>query len=465
MDMKRIGYTFCLVLVSSASSWLQAADATDYKQLRYNESYLYLCDPARHSDCLDPIKLIKLSDSCEYYLSLGGEIRERYEIYHNSLWGRGPQDGGGYLLQRYMVHADTHLGEHARFFLQFKSGLETGRNSEPRPTDRDEFDLHQAFLEIAIPLSNKGGLAFRLGRQELVYGSSRLISFREGPNVRSSFDGAKFILKLSHWQVDGFAVKPVQTKTGVFDDAPDRGQGFWGIYTVTPFSWLPGGNLDFYYLGLDRENAHFNQGAAHERRHTLGTRIWGNKADWDYNFELVYQFGKFGDADIQAWTAASDTGFTFTRRLFKPRLGMRANITSGDKDPAKSDLQTFNPLFPKGAYFGEPALIGPANHTDIHPQMDLTLRPNLGLSLDWDCFWRTSIKDGIYGPAVNLIQPSLGSNARYIGNQVEAMMTWSINRHLSWYADYAHFFAGAFLKQTTPGKDVDYLSMWMTYRF
>jgi len=27
--------------------------------------------------------------------------------------------------------------------------------------------------------------------------------------------------------------------------------------------------------------------------------------------------------------------------------------------------------------FGEPALIGPANHIDVHPQLDLALRKNL----------------------------------------------------------------------------------------
>ena len=40
-----------------------------------------------------------------------------------------------------------------------------------------------------------------------------------------------------------------------------------------------------------------------------------------------------------------------------------------------------------------------------------------------------------------------------------------LDRHMTITADYAHFFAGDFLKQTTPGKDVDYLSVWLTYRF
>ena len=436
-----------------------------FKQLRYDESYSYLRDPAQRIDHLDAIKFIPLNTNGSWYLTLGGEIRERYEYYHNNVWGRGPQDDNGYLLQRYMVHADAHFGDYFRAFAQFKSGLEDGRNGGPRPTDRDDFDLNQAFFDVRVPWSEVDSLTFRVGRQELAYGSSRLVSAREGPNVRLSFDGVKTILKLGSWQVDALAVKPVRTKPGVFDDDPNPDQNFWGLYAVTPVSWLPGGNIDIYYLGLDRKSASFDQGTADELRHSLGTRIWGHKAGWDYNLEFVYQFGSFDSGDIKAWTAASEVGFTFENVPLKPRLGLKANITSGDENLNNADLQTFNPLFPRGAYFGEPALIGPANHIDVHPQLDLALRRNLTLTLDWDCFWRENTHDGIYGPAVNLIQSGQTSDARYVGNQVEAMLEWRAGRHFTFTVDYAHFFAGDLLKQTTPGKDVDYVSVWATYRF
>src|SRR5439155_24315065 len=99
-----------------------------FKQLRYDESYVYLRDASRRSDYLDAVKFIPLSTDQDRHLTLGGEIRERYEYYQNSLWGRGPQDDNGYLLQRYMMHADAHFGDYFRIFTQFKIGLEEGRN-------------------------------------------------------------------------------------------------------------------------------------------------------------------------------------------------------------------------------------------------------------------------------------------------------------------------------------------------
>src|SRR5438552_11803126 len=99
-------------LQTQADDSAAPASPPPFKKLRYDENYEYLRDPSRRSDYLDAIKFIPLHTNGDRYLTLGGEIRERYEYYHNNLWGRGPQDQDGYLLQRYMVHADTHFGDY-----------------------------------------------------------------------------------------------------------------------------------------------------------------------------------------------------------------------------------------------------------------------------------------------------------------------------------------------------------------
>ena len=85
------------------------------------------------SDLFDPIKYVPLNESGGAYLSFGGEARIRYEYFHNPQWGLAPQDDNGYWLQRYMLHADAHVTDWFRAFVQFKSGLETGRNGGPAP--------------------------------------------------------------------------------------------------------------------------------------------------------------------------------------------------------------------------------------------------------------------------------------------------------------------------------------------
>jgi len=200
-------------------------------------------------------------------------------------------------------------------------------------------------------------------------------------------------------------------------------------------------------------------------RHTLGLRLWGRPGPWDYNVEVVYQLGTFGEGQIHAWTAGSDTGYTLRSVAWQPRLGLKADIISGDRNPRNQDLQTFNPLFPKGAYFGEIALIGPANLIDVHPSLDLHPTAHLIVSADWDMFWRESVYDGIYGNAVNLVRSGQRSRARSIGSQVSLQVEWQVERHTMLSAVYSHFVAGPFLRETGPGRDVDYASAWVTYKF
>jgi hypothetical protein len=68
----------------------------------------------------------------------------------------------------------------------------------------------------------------RLGRQETAYGSSRLISWREAPNVRQTFDGVRFMWHNPGCQFDGFVTRPASTKPGIFDDNANPNVWFWG---------------------------------------------------------------------------------------------------------------------------------------------------------------------------------------------------------------------------------------------
>jgi hypothetical protein len=87
----------------------------------------------------------------DWYLSLGGETRQRYEIYHNFPFSptppNDPSDDNGYYLMRYMLHGDLHLGQSVRVFAQFKSAIAVDK-SLVTGADRDDLDVNQLFIEI-----------------------------------------------------------------------------------------------------------------------------------------------------------------------------------------------------------------------------------------------------------------------------------------------------------------------------
>ena len=439
-----------------------------YKQLRYDEDWSLLRDPSQRTDYLDPIKYIPLGHRDDWYLTLGGEVRPYYEWFKNEDWGEAPEDLSGFLLQRYMVHADFHLGKRVRIFGQLKSGIESGRTGGPRPPDEDKLDVHQAFADVTLQSQKSRSIVLRFGRQEMSFGSQRLISTREGPNVRASFDGVRLLLKESKWKIDAFVTKPVKTNRGFFDDSPEHTVTFWGVYAVRPLSLLPfKGSVDLYYLGFDKKRARFDQGVGREIRHSFGTRIWNSSEAFDYNFEMVYQLGSFHsvkEGDIRAWTVASDIGYKF-RLPLKPRLGFKANATSGDKDPNDLNLQTFNPLFPKGNYFGQLTPVGPLNHRDLHPDLQLTLLKNVSLTADWVFYWRQNTHDAVYGVPGNIQRTGQISRARFVGHQPGIEVTIQGDRHTTFSFDIAKFMAGPFLRQTPPGENTTYFAAWVTYKF
>jgi hypothetical protein len=464
--------SFLLVLIAGAvaayfpagSAAANGADSWQgYKKLRYEEDYFYL-RKAAGKDLFDPIKYIPLTGDGNFYLSLGGEIREHYEFIEHPAWGSDPQDRHGTLLQRYVLHSDLHLGENLRFFVQLLSALENGRKGGPSPVDEDRLTFQNAFLDLDVSVGLNDRLTLRGGRQEILLGSGRLVDVREGPNVRRKFDGGRIFFDIRKWQINGIAVRPVQDKPGVFDDGADQGRALWGLYSTGPVTWMPG-SIDLYYLGFQNEHAQYNQGAGKETRNSLGARFWGNPGNWDYNWEFVYQWGNFGPGDIQAWTAASITGYTWPSIPLTPRLGLSANIASGDHNPDDKNLETFNPLFPRGNYFSELAQLGPYNFFNVDPSLALKLWRGMSLTSDIDFFWRQRTGDGIYSPNGSLLRSSSGSKAKYVGTIFSLNAEQQMGRHLTATAIYTHFFPGAFIRETGPDKDIDYYEFTVEYLF
>src|SRR5216110_3148581 len=109
-----------------------------YKMLRFDEDYSYLTNQANRTDLVDPVKYIPLRQEHPlWYLTIGGELRERYEGHYDPNFGIGGKGSDSYLLQRITVSTDVHLGERLRFFVEGISGVIAGE-SQPAPPVQDD---------------------------------------------------------------------------------------------------------------------------------------------------------------------------------------------------------------------------------------------------------------------------------------------------------------------------------------
>ena len=434
-----------------------------YRPLRFDEDWSFLSRPHARRDLWDPVKFVPLDGRGTAYLSFGADARERYEYYRNIGFGRGPQDRNGYSLQRYLLHADAHFGSGFRVFTQLDGSLEDGRTGGPRPTDRDTPDLAQAFADGRVALAPGSALTLRAGRQEMLFGSSRLVSTGEGLNVRNHFDGLRLLAQSPQGRLDAFVTRPAKTREGAFDDGSDVSRLFWGLYAASPSALGRGLGAEAYFLDLDSRQEVYQRGTGREVRRTAGTRLFGQSGGWDYNAEGAYQWGRFAASGIDAWTLASDTGYTARGWALSPRLGLRADTASGDR--GGRTLGTFNPLFPAINYFNLAGLAGVRNFVDVHPTLDLHPYHSVTVTGDWTFYWRESLRDGLYGPGGGLLTAGNGRRAKYIGSQPDLQAVWNLDTHASVLVDYSHFYLGGFLQQSGLGRGVDYFTAWASYKF
>jgi hypothetical protein len=445
-----------------------------YTPVRWNEDYSYLSDPAKRADYADPVKYIGLGAK-DFYLSVGGQIRERYEYFDNNNFGAGPQDNNGYLLSRYMLHIDMHATKHFRAFVQGRAAYEDGREGGPRPTDQDATDLQQYFADLKAPLPTgnpKDGVMLRYGRQDLIYGAQRLISPLDWTNVRRTFEGGKVSTALGKHTIDAFYVRPVVMQDEEWNNV-DEDSDFWGVYDTILLPGLikkeDGSRWELYGLGLNRDQGN---NPLESDTYTIGTRFYTNPKPWDLDVELDYQFGDRDGADISAWSFAIEGGYTFANVALKPRTYLGFDIASGDQDATDGNYETFNQLFPLGhAYFGYIDVIGRQNIIDLHPGVELALIENqnwakkLSLRTDYHMFWRQSDTDAVYNAGGAVLRADGGSDALYVGSEIDLLLNWQIDRHMNVYVGYSHFFAGDFIEETGPSEDIDFVYAAFTFTF
>jgi hypothetical protein len=269
-----------------------------------------------------------------------------------------------------------------------------------------------------------------------------------------------------------FWVRPV-----VFDreepNVGDEAVSFAGVYdTIALPDLIAKGDksqLEVYGLVLNQNDrpAAGVQGpiAVESDTYTAGVRFATAPRPWDLDAELTYQFGQVGaDGEISAWSVAVEGGYTVAAAPLAPRLFVGFDAASGDQNPANPNSQRFNQLFPLvHAYLGYIDVLARSNVIDLHPGAELLLAENragakkVTLRAEYHWFWRQSDDDGIFSAPGPLLRADGGSDAAYIGSEIDLLLNWQVDRHTAFYVGYSHFFAGQFVESTGPGGDIDFV--------
>lgn len=428
---------------------------------RYNDDFAALKNDTLKKG-VDRLKYIPVGRG--NFASLGGELREQVQHYDNLNFGDvlpGYDDNPVQLWHRLMLHADIGIGDRWRLFFQLNNTMRFfNGNPAAAEIDENQLSLHQAFAELKV-----ARWKFRLGQQEMFFGSHRLITFREGPNTRQAFDGLTVKRSFASGSLDFFAVSKVISMPYVFDDESMH-DGLIGIYGT---QYLLNGNLglDYFFVNFESRSRMYNYQTGYENRQTCGIRAFSNYTLVNFEVEGAYQTGKFNQLAIAAYSAFADVNLTVIASK-KAVVGFAANVASGDKSASDNELNTYNLLYAKPA-FGLAAPVGATNIVSFNPYVKINPLAKLSVLAEVFFLSRNSADDGTYSPAMaqNRPRPDLiyASNKKTLGRLYVLETNYRENKNLSFALDASFFKPGAYPRQTGSGKSITYLSFKSTYRF
>lgn len=418
----------------------------DYQALRFNETWTVLRS-LPNTDPFDPVKFIALNDSGSASIGFGGQLRLRGEWASDFMLSDQPENTDSFGLLRALLHADVRANRFLRAFVEGKQAMVFSRDlpGGERPLDRDEWDVQNAFVDLLCCGSPALGVTLRVGRQELLMGSQRLLSPLDWANTRRTFDGGRLIARSTDLTADLFVTRPVPVRL-VRPNAADSLTLFWGA-SVRPTVVNPAIGWEMYLLGLNQEVVTFAGRTGEHDRFTLGSRVTGMIGSTGTRFDLEggYQFGSLADSDVRAWFVASDLTYSAASLPLRPGFTLGLDYSSGDADPGDGVAGTFHQLYPLGhAYAGYMDLLGRQNLVEARAVVSSTPIPPVTLRAALHHFLRAEKGDAVYNVGGGVFRPAAGDE-RSIGSEINVTAGYRLDAHTRMEVGFGHFRPGSFM--------------------
>lgn len=396
----------------------------------------------------------------------GLEDQTRFEYRDNNFdfnSGLRTINDDSWLLNRFRLSMQLKPADWLTFYVQGQDAREIASDRADIPgllgaEGDNPFDLRQVYVEIGD--AKVSPLSLKVGRQVLLYGDQRLIGPLEWSNISRTFDA----VKLRYTGKDGLWVDAFISSVVVIDrfgmDDSDKDSLLSGLYVHIPTLGIQDTEVYALYFDDTNRNDHFL---------TLGTH-WkstpGKLGPWDYETEFVVQTGTAGGRDLSAFASYVEAGYTF-QQPWKPRLGLGYSYGSGDGNAADNKQGAFQNLFPTNhLHYGYMDVFSWSNLHNVALHLSAKPTAKITTSLDYHLLWLATTSDALRRAnattAVRPISPNAGS---FVGSELDLLMSYAHNTHLSFTLGYSHLFAGDYLANTGAGSDANFLYVMTNLKF
>jgi hypothetical protein len=458
----RCGLVLLVACIAVGRSYAQTVDDTTVPVrpaidfYRWQEDWSVLADPRVPREFGDSLKYIPFSkNDPKRYLSFGVTLRERFESADPPLFGTVGGKHQDYLLHRLEVHADAHITDNTRVFIQIENALAPWLQN-PSPVDANKLDLRLAFLDWHQRLG-KGDLKVRVGRQEIAFDLQRFVSVRDGPNVREAYDAIWVDYETAQWRVTGFASQPVQYRNQTdWDDFSNRHLTFTGVRAERRMS--ANSELSMSFSDFRQDNVDFLAATGNEERQSVDIHYFGNVQVFDWDVEGMKQGGSIGSKNVDAWAFGSLTGYTLTNMAWMPRIGIQLDAASGSHNLNGGTVGTFNPLLPNGYYVTLSGYTGYTNFIHFKPSLTVSPFDKVKVIASFGMLWRQTTGDAIYVQPDIPVPGTAGEPGKHSTNYGQLQINWNAARNLAFGLEADRYFVAEALRRAG-GEDSDYLGV------
>jgi hypothetical protein len=439
------------------------------------------------------------------WLDVGFEYRARYESRQNDFRRAQENIDDPILLRSRAYLGLKNILDPFRFAVEVQDSRRnhsdyndsTDRRLSNDPKDIDHADFLQAYLELYFKesifgkddLGNNRPFWVRGGRLAWEDLDRRLIARNEWRNTTNTFQGIRANIgeKKNDWQLEAFAVQPVQRFANQLDQV-DHAQKFYGLVgdwrgwseyvTIQPY---------YFYLKQNGNRVEYDgNGTAYSDRsvysalrqaqaqvdreiNTGGVRVYGviPGTQWDYDASYSKQWGevqryigslatgRYINVDHDAYAYTAEVGYTFNKHSWKPRFSGSYGVASGDKVSGTtatdtSDNQGFDRLFGFARPWSNNDYIQMNNiraakiRAEFDPKVPFLNNVKVDTGFSW---YRLDSATDRWAAAG--LQDVTGNAGKDLGKEFDVRVRFPLNQYAALNLGYAHFWAGDFAKTTS----------------
>jgi hypothetical protein len=329
------------------------------------------------------------------------------------------------------------------------------------PNMRNAFDDRQAFLELHVKEAK-----FFAGRQEIRYGSERLVGISDWTDTSRTFDG--FLGRLGDKnRIDVFSSSVVAIHPGSLDKH-GAGLTFHGaVGTIT--TWVPHTLIQPFVFVKALPRVASQQGTfGTETEVTPGAEV-ASTLPGGLTFDALgaIQRGSFSNDSISTAAGYVKAGYGSQHLFWKPRLLGEYDYASGNPHTDLQRIGTFDQLYPSNHNaFGLTDLFGFQNIKQERINLDLRPTKRMSLLFQQESMQVSSKRDSVYNGAAGVVvkAPAAGFASYDIGREFDASGKYLLATPLMMQLGVGHFSPGTLMRENAHGAPLTIVYLTLTYR-